>query len=146
MAIEIRILTRDDYNDAMNLWEICEGMGLNDVDDSLQGFARFLQRNPDTCFAAVEDGLLVGVILAGHDGRRGHIYHAAIRGDCRRRGVGTQLVKAAMDALRGLGISKVALVAFKHNDAGNLFWEKVGFTRRDDLVYRNMTLLETRRQ
>ena len=146
MAIVIRILTQDDYNDALNLWENCEGMGLNDVDDSPQGFARFLQRNPDSCFAAVEDGMLVGVILAGHDGRRGHIYHAAVRGDCRRRGVGTLLVNAAMDALRGLGIRKVALVAFKHNDAGNLFWEKVGFSRRNDLVYRNMTLLETRHQ
>ncbi len=146
MAIEIRILMQDDYNDAMNLWETSEGIGLNDVDDSPQGFARFLQRNPESCFAAVDDGLLVGVILAGHDGRRGHIYHAAVRSDCRRRGIGTQLVKAAMDALRGLGITKVALVAFRHNDAGNLFWEKVGFTSRDDLVYRNMTLLETRRQ
>ena len=140
MPISIRLLTQEDYNDAMNLWENCQGMGLNDLDDSPKGFARFLQRNPESCFAAVDDGLLVGCILSGHDGRRGHIYHAAVLGNYRRRGIGTRLVDAAVDALRGLGITKVALVAFKRNEEGNRFWEKMGFSVRNDLVYRNMTL------
>lgn len=47
------------------------GMGLNTVDDSRTGIARFLARNPDTCFAAVDDGRIVGAILAGNDGWRG---------------------------------------------------------------------------
>jgi hypothetical protein len=50
-------------------------MGLNNLDDSPEGIARYLQRNPSTCFAAEEEGELVGVILSGHDGRRGFIYH-----------------------------------------------------------------------
>ena len=141
MTISIRLLTMEDYNDAMNLWECCKGLGLNDVDDSPEGFARFLQRNPESCFAAVEEGLLVGCILSGHDGRRGHIYHAVVRDECRRRGIGTLLVNAVVNALRGLGVSKVALVAFKRNEEGNRFWEKMGFSTRNDLVYRNMTLL-----
>ena len=32
---------------------------------------------------------------------------------------------------------KVALVAFEKNVPGNAFWEKAGFTVREDLVYRN---------
>ncbi len=40
------------------------------------------------------------------------------------------------------GIHKVALVAFEKNAAGNRFWEKVGFTVRDDLVYRNKNIYE----
>ena len=140
MAISIRLLTLEDYDDAMNLWESCKGMGLNDLDDSPKGFAQFLQRNPQSCFAAVDDGLLVGCILSGHDGRRGHIYHAAVLSNHRRRGIGTRLVDAVVAAMRELGITKVSLVAFKRNEEGNLFWEKMGFSRRDDLVYRNMTL------
>jgi len=140
MAISIRLLTLEDYNDAMNLWENCKGMGLNDLDDSPKGFARFLQRNPESCFAAMDDGLLVGCILSGHDGRRGHIYHAAVLSNYRGRGIGTRLVNAAVAAMRELGIKKIALVAFKSNEEGNRFWEKNGFSVRDDLVYRNMTL------
>ena len=140
MAISIRLLTLEDYNDAMNLWENCKGMGLNDLDDSPKGFARFLQRNPESCFAAVDDGLLVGCILSGHDGRRGHIYHAAVLCNYRGRGIGTRLVDAVVAAMREIGIKKIALVAFKHNEEGNRFWEKRGFSVRNDLVYRDMRL------
>ena len=38
------------------------------------------------------------------------------------------------------GIIKVALVVFSRNDAGNAFWERLGFTARGDLTYRNKAL------
>ena len=75
--------------------------------------------------------------MAGHDGRRGYIYHTAVMPDYRRRGVAKRLVQHALSALEHEGIHKVALVAFKRNEDGNTFWEKIGFTMRDDLVYRN---------
>lgn len=52
------------------------------------------------------------------------------------------LVHAALDALRKNGIHKVALVVFAHNAGGNAFWEKQGFTVREDLTYRNLALTE----
>ena len=144
-TFSVRRLTRNDYHDAITLWKNCEGLGINDVDDSLDGFSRFLDRNPSSCFAAVEDGALVGVILAGYDGRRGHIYHAAVRGDRRRRGIGTSLVKSVIAVFREIGIAKISLVAFRRNEDGNHFWENMGFAERDDLVYRNLTLLDSKR-
>ena len=144
-TFSVRKLTRNDYHDTITLWKNCEGMGINDVDDSLDGFSRFLDRNPNSCFAAVEDGVLIGVILAGHDGRRGHIYHAAVRGDRRKHGIGTSLVKSVIAVFREIGIAKISLVAFRRNEAGNRFWENMGFAGRDDLVYRDLTLLDSRR-
>ena len=47
-----------------------------------------------------------------------------------------------MDALKANGINKVALVVFDRNKDGNAFWEKVGFTVREDLVYRNKAIAE----
>ena len=44
--------------------------------------------------------------------------------------------------LKGNGINKVALVVFDRNEVGNTFWEKVGFTAREDLVYRNKAIAE----
>lgn len=66
----IRKMAMKDYSDIYNLWLSCKGMGLNDVDDSENGIARFLERNPDTCFVAEADGNPIGVIMAGNDGRR----------------------------------------------------------------------------
>ena len=60
--------------------------------------------------------------------------------DFQGRGIGTQLVGHALAALGKIGITKAALVAFKRNQSGNAFWEKQGFTVRDDLVYRNEAL------
>ena len=51
----------------------CEGMGLNNLDDSKEGIGRFLNRNPDTCFVAELENVIIGVILTGNDGRRGYI-------------------------------------------------------------------------
>ena len=53
------------------------------------------------------------------------------------QGIGKRLTEAAMEALSREGIFKTALVVFADNDGGNEFWEKLGFTARTDLVYRN---------
>lgn len=50
-----------------------------------------------------------------------------------------------IDALDKEGIKKVALVVFKHNEIGNGFWENIGFTDREDLVYRNKNIHELSR-
>jgi ribosomal protein S18 acetylase RimI-like enzyme len=137
----IRRMTEEDYKDVFDLWSETEGIGLSDVNDTFEGIRAYLGRNPTTCFVAEEGGALAGVILSGHDGRRGFIYHAAVRAALRGRGIGTALVGAALDALKKEGITKTALVAFSKNDKGNKFWETLGFTKRDDLVYRNKSLI-----
>ena len=75
--MKIRKMQTYDYKKIYDLWLSCKGMGLNDVDDSELGIARFLKRNPDTCFVAEINGNLIGAIMAGNDGRRGYIYHTA---------------------------------------------------------------------
>lgn len=138
----IRLLTIDDYEAMLDLWRSCSGMGLNDADDSREGIARYLARNPHTCFGAEDEHGLIGVILAGHDGRRGYIYHTAVHPSHRGQGIGSALAETALAALREENISKVALVVFAHHEGGNAFWEKQGFTGREDLVYRNRALRE----
>lgn len=128
------------------LWHSVPGVGLNNVDDSREGIERYLIRNSTTSFIARENGQVAGSILADHDGRRGVIYHLTVSPNFRRRGIGSQLVKASLDALRAEHISKVALVVFARNDSGNAFWESQGFTTRPDITYRNHALVEMIRQ
>jgi ribosomal protein S18 acetylase RimI-like enzyme len=130
------------YESVYALWISTPGMGLNNLDDSREGIGKYLDRNPRTCFVALEQGRVIGVILSGHDGRRGFIYHTAVAVGERGKGVGTALVDRAVEALRAEGINKVALVVYENNATGNGFWEALGFDRRTDLAYRNKVIAE----
>ena len=131
-------MTAADYGEVYALWTRTKGMGLRDGDDDREGVERFLARNPGCSFVAREDdGRLIGSILCGHDGRRGHIYHTAVAEEARGRGVGRLLVNCALEALHREGIRKAKLVAFAENEMGNGFWEKMGFHAREDLIYRD---------
>ena len=137
---EIRLMRADDYEGVYDLWLHTPGMGLNAVDDSREGIEKYLKRNPTTSFVAVCGGKIVGVILAGHDGRRGFIYHTAVLPEYRGQGIAKNLAEHAMNALDTEGILKANLVAFRDNDLGNGFWEHIGFRERTDLIYRDKAL------
>ena len=143
--MQIRKMTIGDYEEIYALWTSCKGMGLNSLDDTKEGIEKFLNRNPETCLVALSDGRIVGAIMVGTDGRRGYIYHTAVHPDYRRRGIAKALVEAALAAVEKLGINKVALVVFGRNKDGNAFWEMMGFTTREDIIYRNKTLVEFER-
>lgn len=140
--MKIRKIKKSDWKKILALWQNIPGMGLNNIDDSKDGIISFLKRNPKTCFIAEENGTAAGTIITGHDGRRGYIYHTAVLPEFRRRGIATELLARSVDALKKQGIAKAALVVFSDNEAGNAFWEKQGFTKRSDLVYRNKVITE----
>lgn len=138
--MDLRKMRISDYEPVYALWFNTPGIGVMSRDDSREGIEAFLERNPDTCFIALDGTDTVGVILCGHDGRRAYIYHLAVRSDCRGRGIGRSLVDAVISELDKLDINKVALVAFGSNDSGNMFWDRMGFVDRSDLRYRDRQL------
>jgi ribosomal protein S18 acetylase RimI-like enzyme len=52
------------------------------------------------------------------------------------------LVQSALDALRKEGIRKESLVAFSSNVQAISFWKKLGFSRREDLYYMDIQIVE----
>ncbi|MBQ3105535.1 MAG: GNAT family N-acetyltransferase [Lachnospiraceae bacterium] len=138
----IRTMTIEDYEEVYGLWKKIKGFAMRSMDDSREGVARFLARNPSTSVVAVKDGAVIGAILCGHDGRRGCFYHVCVEPAHRKQGVGTAMVVFAMEALKREEINKVSLIAFTKNDVGNAFWKKIGWTHRQDLNYYDFTLNE----
>lgn len=138
----IRKMTIEDYDGVRALWMTIKGFAIRSLDDSREGVARFLERNPTTSVVAVEDGRIVGAILCGHDGRRGCLYHVCVEADYRMRGIGKAMVVFCMEALKAERINKVSLIAFTANDIGNAFWRQIGWTKREDLNYYDFTLNE----
>ena len=143
--MQIRKMLLSDYNEVYDLWLNTPGMGLNSIDDSEAGIERYLQRNPNTCFVAESNGKIIGVILCGHDGRRGLIYHMAVKDSEREQGIGNTLLECALEALKSEGISKVYIMVFKNNAKGNAFWEKRGFVLPDGTLYRAKQIVSIER-
>jgi len=135
-------MTIEDYDQIYEIWMHIKGFGIRSIDDSREGIARFLKRNPTTSVVAEVNGKIVGGILCGHDGRRGCFYHVCVKPEYRRQGIGKQMVVFAMEALKAEEINKVSLIAFTKNDIGNAFWNTIGWTRREDLNYYDFTLNE----
>ena len=150
MKITVRPVVIGDYDEIYALWNSTDESrrALNTVDDSREGIERYLKRNPRTCFLALADDgsgkppVTAGVILTGHDGRRGIIHHMCVHPDYRRRGIASMLAQKAEEALREEGITKVFGLVFRDNDTANAFWETQGYSLRTNLNYRNKSLHE----
>ena len=66
MEYETRPVTMDDYDAIYSLWNAAAQSRrvLNPVDDFREGIARYPNRNPDFCFAAVKDSNSSSLILS----------------------------------------------------------------------------------
>src|SRR5262245_32110945 len=107
--IQFRPMVEEDIPAALALWQGLSGIGLRDA-DSPPALARYLRRNPGSSFVAVTTaGELVGVSLAGHDGRRGYLHHVAVAAAFQKQGIGRRLVEECLAALKAEGMEKVNL-------------------------------------
>ena len=133
--LRIQPMTINDYDEVRALWLTIQGFGIRALDDSPEDINRFIRRNPTTSVVARVSGRIVGSILCGSDGRQGALYHVCVAREYRRRGLGTQMVAYCMQQLKLMGINKVSLIAFTRNDAGNAFWNQIGWTHKSDVNY-----------
>jgi ribosomal protein S18 acetylase RimI-like enzyme len=132
MNYEIRTMTIEDYDEVYSLWTSIHGFAMRSLDDSREGVARFLSRNPDLSVVAIAEGKIVGSILVGNDGRHGSFYHVCVKEEYRKHGIGKAMVTSAMHRLKDEGINKIQLVAFSGNQVGNQFWHAEGWRERED--------------
>ncbi len=133
--IEILPMTEEDYDEVRALWLTIRGFGIRALDDSREDVTRFIRRNPTTSVVAKMDGRVIGSILCGSDGRQGSFYHVCVAKEYRRQGIGSRMVGCCMQELKRMGINKVGLIAFTSNDAGNAFWQQLGWKRSDVNYY-----------
>lgn len=129
----IEEMSINQYDHILALWQTSDGVGLSEA-DSRENIASFLERNPGFSFAAVDGERLVGVILCGHDGRRGYIHHLAVSHSHRRQGIGRALVAHCLATLERAGIGKCHIFVFRENEAALAFWQGIGWIDRVDLT------------
>lgn len=128
------------YDAVLALWQSTEGLTLRDA-DSREAIERYLARNPGLSFVAFEADTLTGAVLCGHDGRRGYLHHLAVAPSHRRRGIGSALAERCLQALAEQGIFKCHVFVRADNPEARAFWQRAGWTIRDDIVTMSWTVV-----
>jgi ribosomal protein S18 acetylase RimI-like enzyme len=125
--VQYRPLNPGDLGAALRIWAESSPdveLGKGDSPDEL---GRYLARNPGLSQAAFLGPDMIGAVLAGHDGRRGLLYHLAVLTSHRGSGIGRQLVDRSLAALRAEGITRVLILVLRDNHVGNAFWGRQGW-------------------
>jgi ribosomal protein S18 acetylase RimI-like enzyme len=125
-SISTREFTIDDYDQAVALWNLVEGVEVAEG-DSKEEIRAYLLRNPGLSRVAEEDGTIVGAVLCGHDGRRGLIYHLAVAPANHGQGIGKRLVQECITQLREAGIARALILVASDNPRGHSFWLRNGW-------------------
>ncbi len=138
----IREMTINDYEEVFAMWQITSKRALSEA-DSKEQISRYLTRNAGMSQVAVENGRIIGTVLAGHDGRRGFIHHMAVLPEYRRHRIGHRLAQKAVEKISAEGIDKTHIFCYQNNETGQSFWQDFGFKKREDVFvfsYENKTV------
>lgn len=130
--IQIINFTINYYDQALTLWKKTNGVGLSSSDD-ISDLEIYIEHNREYSFLALFDKKVIGTILAGHDYRRGYIYHFVVDENYRNQGIGKILLEKSLEQLKDKGINKCHIAVYKNNHQAKNIWQKVGFLLRDDL-------------
>jgi ribosomal protein S18 acetylase RimI-like enzyme len=131
MDYNIREMTIGDYDEVYHLWELTEGLCLEEG-DSREDIGIYLRRNRGLCFVACADDQIIGTVLCGHEGRRGILRHLAVKCGYRGKGIGRALIKQSLLALSKAGIKKCNTFVMDDNVEGRSFWEHIGWYILED--------------
>ena len=121
----VRRLTERDIDAALGLTDL-EGWGYTRAD-----FARLVALSPDGCFAAEDEGRVVGILTTTPYERLAFLGAVIVRPEVRGQGVGRALMQTALLHLAARGVETVRLNAYL--DVVR-FYERLGFHGEYEVV------------
>jgi len=130
--MKIREFRIEDYPMVRDLWQTA-GLILRPGDE-LEDVKLKLQRDADLFLVAEQDDEILGSVIGGWDGRRGWIYHLAVRPEHQRKGIGIGLVREVEKRLVAKGAKKVNAQVYKWNERSSEFFKAIGYDAQPDLI------------
>jgi ribosomal protein S18 acetylase RimI-like enzyme len=102
--------------------------------DDAAGVEALLAHSPGALILALDDGVIVGTVIAGWDGWRGTVYRLAVAPARRREGNATRLVDEAERQLRAHGVRRMHLIVSRAGGApAEGFWASARYEPTDQL-------------
>jgi ribosomal protein S18 acetylase RimI-like enzyme len=115
-----------DVPDVLALWQAA-AEDAHRPPDTAEAVQALIARDPEALILAVEDGVLVGSVIAGWDGWRCHLYRLAVSPAHRRRGIARMLIAAAEKRFREFGGTRVDAMVLDDNGLAHEAWEAYGY-------------------
>jgi ribosomal protein S18 acetylase RimI-like enzyme len=130
-TVDVRLARVGDVGAVLALWSTAAENANRPVDTRAAVLA-LLDRDPTALLVAESADEIIGSIIAGWDGWRGHLYRLAVHPDHRRQGVAAALLAAAEARLGALGAVRFDAMVLGSNEAGHQLWHSAGYRRQDD--------------
>jgi ribosomal protein S18 acetylase RimI-like enzyme len=128
----IREFKIGDYSEVVKIWKE-SGLVIRPGDE-LEGIELKLERDQDLFLVAEENGTVMGVVMGAWDGRRGWIYHLAVKPDHHREGIATALIRELEKRLIRKGAKKVNAQIYQWNQESVDFFRALGYEVHTDLI------------
>ncbi len=140
-ASDLRLLVKTDLPEALALWARA-GIQIT-LSDRIEELERVLDRNPETCLAALDaSGRIIGAVLGTFDGRRAHIWHLAVAPERRGEGIGRVLLAELERLWLEMNVVKISFSSEVGNSSAIAFYEHQGYEHRHDIRYLSKILRE----
>ena len=99
----IKPMTIEDYDGLHALWMTIHGFGIRSIDDSREGVARFLKRNPTTSMTAWDGDTLIGLAGASADCETMYQIGIDVLPEYRRQRIAAALTSRLTEEILALG-------------------------------------------
>jgi ribosomal protein S18 acetylase RimI-like enzyme len=120
-----------DYEQVHDLWQSVERGVHIGRSDTLTEIGKKITRDPELFLVAEVNGMIVGSVIGGFDGRRGLIYHLAVATSFRSLGIGSRLMNEVETRLRAKGCLKCYLLVTVDNPEAGDYYKQRGWYEMD---------------
>src|SRR5215475_14155673 len=137
--MDIRPFTPEDEPAVLALWQRC---GLTRPwNDPSKDIRRKHAVQPHLFLVGLLDRELVATVMAGYEGHRGWINYLGVAPECRRRGLGREIMAEAERLLRAEGCPKINLQVRTTNQEVLAFYQSLGYAL-DEVVSMGKRLVD----
>ncbi len=135
ISIKIRILTIDDYDKMVKLWEDSGLESRPKGRDSKKAMEVQMKENSEYFIGAFIGPSLVGTVIVSDDGRKGWINRLAVDPRDRRKGIAKALVAEAERILHEKGIKIFSALIMDNNRPSKELFRKLGYKELEKVKY-----------
>lgn len=118
-----------------NLWRKMVQRRFSIFGRMLFGIFRLFDKEPIKMFIADVDGKAVGTTMVTRRGNIGYIHAVMVNPNFRRKGIATELMRAAIKDIQNRRMARAILQVLSANDAAKSLYQKLGFQKFDATIH-----------
>jgi ribosomal protein S18 acetylase RimI-like enzyme len=129
--VDYRPAVAADADDVMKFWAAA-AEDSHRPPDSADAVRRLVARDPQALILAVDNGVVVGSVIAGWDGWRCHLYRLAVAPTHRRQGIARRLVALAEERFTSYGGTRADAMVLDDNEGAHRIWSASGYAAQTE--------------